>query len=64
MLVMRETTERPEAMEAGAVELVGTSVQRIVERASVLLEDPVEYAHHQMDTNPYGDGWAADGLSI
>jgi UDP-N-acetylglucosamine 2-epimerase (non-hydrolysing) len=59
ILVMRETTERPEAMEAGAVELVGTSVERIVERVSALLDDPVEYAQHQIDTNPYGDGNAS-----
>jgi UDP-N-acetylglucosamine 2-epimerase (non-hydrolysing) len=59
ILVMRETTERPEAMEAGAVELVGTSVERIVDRMAALLDDPVEYAQHQIDTNPYGDGNAA-----
>jgi len=59
ILVMRETTERPEAMDAGAVELVGTSVEKIVDRLSVLLDDPVEYAQHQIDENPYGDGHAA-----
>ena len=59
VLVMRETTERPEALEAGAVELVGTSVERIVDRAGVLLTDPAEYARHQIDENPYGDGRAA-----
>ena len=62
ILVMRETTERPEAMDAGAVELVGTSKPRIVERISTLLEDPVEYAHHQIDENPYGDGMAAERI--
>ena len=62
ILVMRETTERPEAMDAGAVELVGTSVERIVDRVSALLDDPVEYAHHQIDTNPYGDGRAAERI--
>ena len=56
---MRETTERPEAMDAGAVELVGTSVEKIVDRVSALLDDPVEYAQHQIDVNPYGDGQAA-----
>ena len=59
---MRETTERPEAMDAGAVELVGTSKPRIVERISTLLEDPVEYARHQIDENPYGDGMAAERI--
>jgi UDP-N-acetylglucosamine 2-epimerase (non-hydrolysing) len=62
ILVMRETTERPEAMDAGAVELVGTSVERIVDRMSALLDDPVEYAHHQIETNPYGDGRAAERI--
>ena len=56
---MRETTERPEAMDAGAVELVGTSIVRIVDRMSALLDDSAEYARHQIDQNPYGDGKAA-----
>ncbi|MCP4193549.1 MAG: UDP-N-acetylglucosamine 2-epimerase (non-hydrolyzing) [Planctomycetaceae bacterium] len=59
ILVMRETTERPEAMDAGAVELVGTSEERIVDRIAALLDDPVEYSRHQIDENPYGDGLAA-----
>lgn len=59
ILVMRETTERPEAMDAGAVELVGTSIARIVDRMTILLDDPEEYAAHQIETNPYGDGFAA-----
>jgi UDP-N-acetylglucosamine 2-epimerase (non-hydrolysing) len=62
ILVMRETTERPEAMDAGAVELVGTSKVRIAERISTLLDDPVEYAHHQIEENPYGDGMAAERI--
>ncbi|MCA9149742.1 MAG: UDP-N-acetylglucosamine 2-epimerase (non-hydrolyzing) [Planctomycetales bacterium] len=62
ILVMRETTERPEAMDAGAVELVGTSIERIVGRVSALLDDPVEYAHHQIEKNPYGDGLAAQRI--
>ena len=59
ILVMRETTERPEALEAGAVELVGTSEAHIVSSATRLLTDPREYARRQLDTNPYGDGQAA-----
>ena len=56
---MRETTERPEALDAGAVELVGTSVEKIVERMSALLTDEAEYKNHQIESNPYGDGNAA-----
>ena len=63
ILVMRETTERPEAMDAGAVELVGTSVERILDRMSVLLDDAVEYRRHQIEHNPYGDGRAAERIA-
>lgn len=59
VLVMRDTTERPEAVAVGAAELVGTSEARIVERVSVLLTNQDEYARRQVDTNPYGDGRAA-----
>jgi UDP-N-acetylglucosamine 2-epimerase (non-hydrolysing) len=59
ILVMRETTERPEALEAGAVELVGTDCQRIIDRVSMLLTDEAEYARRQIETNPYGDGQAS-----
>ena len=59
ILVMRETTERPEAVEAGAVQLVGTSIDRIVSGVSDLLSDEVLYASRQIDENPYGDGMAA-----
>jgi UDP-N-acetylglucosamine 2-epimerase (non-hydrolysing) len=62
VLVMRETTERPEAVEAGAVELVGTDVGRIVERTIALLCDPQQYAARQIDRNPYGDGHAAERI--
>jgi UDP-N-acetylglucosamine 2-epimerase (non-hydrolysing) len=59
VLVMRETTERPEAMDAGAVELVGTDVIKIVDRVSGLLDNAEDYARHIIDENPYGDGQAA-----
>ena len=62
VLVMRDTTERPEALDAGAVELVGTSAERIVQRSSILLRDADEYARHQVEKNPYGDGRAAEVL--
>ncbi|MFN9974758.1 MAG: UDP-N-acetylglucosamine 2-epimerase, partial [Phycisphaerae bacterium] len=63
ILVMRETTERPEALAAGAVELVGTSPERIVSGVSRLLTDEVEYARRQIATNPYGDGKASQRIA-
>jgi UDP-N-acetylglucosamine 2-epimerase (non-hydrolysing) len=62
VLVMRDTTERPEAVEAGAAKLVGTSVERIVSAAAELLTDPAAYAACQISTNPYGDGHAAERI--
>ena len=59
VLVMRDTTERPEAVESGAVELVGTSIEAIMRGVSTLLSDADEYAKRQIDDNPYGDGQAA-----
>lgn len=62
VLVTRETTERPEAVEAGAAELLGTNRERIVQRAAALLTDPADYARHLVDVNPYGDGHAAQRI--
>lgn len=62
ILVMRDTTERPEALDAGAVELVGTDSARIVAAVSRLLTDPAEYARRQIESNPYGDGHAAERI--
>jgi len=59
VLVMRDTTERPEAVDAGAVELVGTDIDRIVDRVRTLLTDAQEYGRRQIEHNPYGDGKAA-----
>lgn len=58
VLVMRETTERPEAVDAGTVRLVGTDVEEIIGQTARLLDDPA--AHRQMSVahNPYGDGKA------
>jgi UDP-N-acetylglucosamine 2-epimerase (non-hydrolysing) len=56
VLVMRETTERPEAVEAGTAKLVGTNVEYIVENASSLLSIPEKYAAMANKLNPYGDG--------
>jgi UDP-N-acetylglucosamine 2-epimerase (non-hydrolysing) len=58
VLVMRETTERPEAVSAGTVKLVGTDVDTIVEQASMLLKNPNDYKLMSKAHNPYGDGLA------
>ena len=58
VLVMRETTERPEAITAGTVRLVGTDPQRIVEEVTRLLHDDNEYQTMSRAHNPYGDGQA------
>ncbi|WP_071841435.1 non-hydrolyzing UDP-N-acetylglucosamine 2-epimerase [[Enterobacter] lignolyticus] len=58
VLVMRETTERPEAIDAGTVRLVGTDTQRIVDEVTRLLRDDKEYQAMSRAHNPYGDGLA------
>jgi UDP-N-acetylglucosamine 2-epimerase (non-hydrolysing) len=62
VVVMRETTERPEAVEAGAARLVGTRVEKIVDSVAVLLTDRAAYAACQIGRNPYGDGHAAERI--
>ena len=59
VLVMRETTERPEAVEAGTVILVGTNVDKIVSEANALLQDSEKYESMSKLHNPYGDGKAS-----
>lgn len=59
VLVMRDTTERPEAVEAGTVKLVGTNYDLIVSEVSRLLDDPAYYNAMAQATNPYGDGLAS-----
>jgi UDP-N-acetylglucosamine 2-epimerase (non-hydrolysing) len=59
VLVMREKTERPEAVEAGTTVLVGTDEDAIVEETRRLLDDPEEYARRARIHNPYGDGQAS-----
>ena len=59
VLVMRETTERPEAVEAGTVILVGTNVAKIVSEANALLQDEKRYESMSKLHNPYGDGKAS-----
>ena len=58
VLVMRDTTERPEALEAGTVKLVGTDYDKIVSEVSALLDDPMYYDRMSKAVNPYGDGKA------
>ena len=58
VLVMRDTTERPEALEAGTVKLVGTEYDKIVKEVSTLLDDESAYKKMSMAVNPYGDGLA------
>ena len=58
VLVMRDTTERPEALEAGTVKLVGTDYERIVAEVSALLSDRDYYEGMSRAVNPYGDGRA------
>ena len=58
VLVMRETTERPEALSAGTVKLVGTNHDLIVSEVSTLLDDPEAYERMSWAVNPYGDGRA------
>ncbi|MGY1425760.1 non-hydrolyzing UDP-N-acetylglucosamine 2-epimerase [Lysobacter sp. A289] len=63
VLVMRSTTERPEAVEAGTVKLVGTNRARIVEEASRLLDDQGAYQAMSRAHNPYGDGKASGRIA-
>ncbi|MEP7353656.1 MAG: UDP-N-acetylglucosamine 2-epimerase (non-hydrolyzing) [Acidobacteriota bacterium] len=62
VLVMRENTERPEAVTAGTARLVGTDPDRIVAEARALLEDAADYERRSRIHNPYGDGTAAEKI--
>lgn len=59
VLVMRNTTERPEALDAGTVKLVGTNKELIIEQVSKLIEDQEYYNKMSLANNPYGDGLAS-----
>lgn len=63
VLVLREVTERPEAVEAGVARLVGTDTERIIAETSRLLDDPAAYAAMAQAVNPYGDGHAAERVA-
>lgn len=62
VLVMRDTTERPEAVDAGTVKLVGANTDRILHAATELLDNPTAYKAMSMAHNPYGDGRAAERI--
>ena len=62
VLVMRDTTERPEALEAGTVKLVGTNYEKIVNEVSALLDDSTYYDKMSRAVNPYGDGKACQRI--
>jgi UDP-N-acetylglucosamine 2-epimerase (non-hydrolysing) len=62
VLVMRDTTERPEALKSGTVHLVGTNHDLIVSEVSTLLDDPVAYEKMSKAVNPYGDGNACNRI--
>ena len=62
VLVMRENTERPEAVDAGTVRLVGTCSRKLVEGVTALLDQPSLYREMTASINPYGDGRAADHI--
>lgn len=64
VLVMRETTERPEAIEAGVARLAGTNEERIVTEVTALLDDSREYEKMARTVNPYGDGRASERIAV
>ena len=63
VLVMRDTTERPEAVDAGTVKLVGTDYRKIVDGVSLLLDSKAEYDKMSHSVNPYGDGKACGRIA-
>lgn len=62
VLVMRDTTERPEALEAGTVKLVGTNYDKIISEVSALLDNSQYYDKMSKAVNPYGDGLACERI--
>ena len=64
VLVLREKTERPEAVTAGTVKLVGTDVEKIVAETARLLDDAAEYRRMSQRHNPYGDGHACERIEL
>lgn len=62
VLVLRDTTERPEGIDAGTLKLVGTDEETIYNEAKRLLTDKEEYERMSMASNPYGDGHASERI--
>jgi len=62
VLVLRQTTERPEAVEAGTAKLVGADEQAILSAVNELLDDPAAYERMSRLHNPYGDGFASERI--
>jgi UDP-N-acetylglucosamine 2-epimerase len=63
VLVLRENTERPEAVEAGSAKLVGTDPERILAETYKLLDDPLRYQQMACRRNPFGDGRACERIA-
>jgi UDP-N-acetylglucosamine 2-epimerase (non-hydrolysing) len=63
VLVLRDTTERPEGIEAGTARLVGTNAKHIVDETERLLDDSRHYEAMSRATNPYGDGRASERIA-
>lgn len=63
VLVMRDTTERPEGIAAGTLKLVGTDEETIYQSFKTLLENRYEYEKMSMASNPYGDGYASKRIA-
>jgi UDP-N-acetylglucosamine 2-epimerase (non-hydrolysing) len=64
VLVMRDNTERPEAVAAGTVKLVGAGLERILKEVSNLIDDPILYKKMALSHNPYGDGRACEAILV
>ena len=62
VLVMRETTERPEGVAAGCVEVIGTETSMVVQKVAELIEDKKKYERMARAVNPYGDGKASSRI--
>ena len=63
VLVLRNETERPEAVKAGTVKLAGTDKDRIISLAKELITDDIEYQKMAKAVNPYGDGFASETIA-